>query len=188
MTVSRETQLEQYRALLLRWSESLNLSSARDSDEAGFQSHITDSLSLLPYLPVNLTRLIDLGSGQGFPAIPLGIYTGITIDLVEADRRKAAFLTTTLATLGLAGKVWPIRIESAAIPPACCVTARALAPLSRLIPLARPLLLPGGYCLFLKGPGAAAEITDAEAEQTFTAEIFSTSLPRSNLVRITNVR
>ena len=188
MNVSRETKLATYRSLLLKWSGSLNLSSSRTSDEAGFQSHIEDSLSIIPRLPPALTRLIDLGSGQGFPAIPVAICTGISIDLVEADRRKAAFLTTALATLGLAGTVWPIRIESADVPPAGCVTARALAPISRLITFARPLLQADGCCLFLKGPGVADELADAATTTRFTSEIFPTKSLRSNLVRITNLR
>ena len=150
MSVSRETSFELYRDLLVRWSGALNLSSSGDSDAQGFSRHIEDSLRLVPHLPVGLTRIIDLGSGQGFPAIPIAIRTGITVDLIESDRRKAAFLTTALATLALPGKVVQSRIEVAILPKAACVTARALAPMVRLLALARPFVAPGGCCLFLK--------------------------------------
>jgi 16S rRNA (guanine527-N7)-methyltransferase len=164
------------------------LSSERDSDAPGFQSHIDDSLSLVDRIPPAIDRLIDLGSGQGFPAIPVAIVTGIAIDLIEADRRKAAFLTTALAQLNLPGRVWPARIEVAAVAPSLCITARALAPLPRLLDLAKPLLVPGGTCLFLKGPGVEREILDAARGNTFDSEVFPTPSPRSYLVRITGLR
>ncbi len=186
--VSRETKLSAYRDLLLRWGKSLNLSSGRDSDAGGFQSHIDDSLALADHMPASIDRLIDLGSGQGFPAIPIAIATGVTVDMIEADRRKAAFLTTALATLELSGRVWPTRIESATVLPSLCVTARALAPLPRLLALAKPLLGPGGCCLFLKGPGVAQELDQAAQTNTFEYEIFPTRSPRSHLVRITGLR
>ena len=187
MTVSRETKLRLYRDLIIKWGASLNLSSCRDSDAAGILGHIEDSLTLVDYLPRDLTRLIDLGSGQGFPAVPLAIVTGIAVDLIEADRRKAAFLTATMAALDLKGAVWPVRIERANVPPAMCVSARALAPLSRLLVLAKPFVAPTGTCLFLKGPKANEEVAEAALTQHFTHEIFATQSARSNLVRISNL-
>jgi 16S rRNA (guanine527-N7)-methyltransferase len=174
--------------LLIRWGGSLNLSSGRDSDASGFQSHIDDSLSLAEHLPDTLDRLIDLGSGQGFPAIPVAIVKGIAVDMIEADRRKAAFLTTVLATLGLPGRVWTTRIETAQVPTSLTITARALAPLPRLLALTKPLLAPGGSCWFLKGPGVAQELDDAAKTNTFEFELFQTPSSRSHLVRITGLR
>ncbi len=172
----------------MKWGASLNLSSSRDSDPHGFQAHIDDSLSIVPHLEAGTIRLTDLGSGQGFPAVPVAIETGIAIDLIESDRRKAAFLTTVMASLNLPGRVWTSRIENAKTPRAACITARALAPLEHLLPLATPLLNPGGYCLFLKGPAALDEVTWAAKRQSFDFEIFPTASARSNLVRITNLR
>ena len=166
----------------------MNLSSTFTADAPGFRAHVEDSLSLVGHLQPGLERLIDLGSGQGFPAIPVAIMTGIRIEMIEADRRKAAFLTTALAALNLDGSVIRSRIEDADAAPAACVTARALAPLPKLIELARPFLTPGGYCLFLKGPAAHTEITDAQQGRPFEAMIIPTGSPRSNLVKITGLR
>ena len=187
-TVSRETKLAIYQDLLLRWSNSLNLSSRQDSDPGGFRSHIADSAFMVPHLPPNLSRLVDLGSGQGFPAIPLAILTGIAVDMIEADKRKAAFLITVMAKLNLPGTVLASRIEATSLPKAACVTARALAPISRLLILARPFLEPTGCCLLLKGPNWRREVDEAAPTETFTHEVFPTASARSNLVKITNLR
>ena len=187
MSVSRETRLQTYCDLLVRWSSSLNLSSRADSDQRGFHDHIVNSLMILPHLPPALTRLVDLGSGQGFPAIPLAIMAEVEIDMIEADRRKAAFLNTVLAKLSLAGRVHCGRIEHMRVPPARCVTARALAPLDRLLSsLARPFLQPDGCCLFLKGPGAATEIALATQTMQFQSSIIVGS-DRTHLVKITDL-
>ena len=183
MTVSRETRFAAYVDLLRRWGGTFNLTSKRDAGR--LDHHIRDSLSVVPHLPPTLDRLVDLGSGQGFPAIPIAIETGVAIDMIEADRRKAAFLTTVMAALHLRGTVWPNRIEHAPVPPAICVTARALADLSTLVRLARPFVAPGGYCLFLKGEQAAAELDEALRHGGVSGQILPASAPPSCLVKIT---
>ena len=188
MSVSRETKLNTYLALLQRWGRGLNLTSLKHSSEDHLRSFVADSLALVPHLPDQLERLIDLGSGQGFPAIPIAITTGIAIELIEADKRKAAFLTTAMAHLGLKGNVWPIRIERANLPLARCVTAKALAPVSTLIELARPLLADDGWCLFLKGPAVAEELPPRHGGETFHIDILPTSRASSTIVKVAPVR
>ncbi len=189
MSVSRETErLEAYLRLLHQWSAVINLTSERDEAPEHLREHIETSLSVVPHLPPGLDFLIDLGSGQGFPAIPIAIRTGVPIHLIEAHRRKAAFLTTVMARLGLAGTVWPTRIEQAAVPKSACVTARALAPLAKLLPLARPHLREGGCCLFLKGAEADDEIRVAQSGVSFAVEKLPTANPPSCLVKITGLR
>ena len=120
-----------------------------------------DSLRLLPFIPAGTARAIDLGSGAGLPGLVLAVASGIPFDLVESDRRKAAFLTEAQRVTGAPVAVHCARIEEAAIPPAPLVTARALAPLDRLLDLAAPLLAPGGTGLFLKGARVADELEAA---------------------------
>ena len=185
MSVSRETLLDDYVALLQRWGAALNLTSARQNSATALRSLVDDCLCLLPHLPNGLARMIDLGSGQGFPAIPLAIVTGVAVELVEADRRKAAFLTTAMAQLGLHGRVHTSRIEATKLDSACCVTARALAPMPQLATLAKPFISPGGFGLFLKGQSVAAELAALAGNTQFETVLLPTSRPPSTLVKLT---
>src|SRR5690349_5783342 len=88
--VPRET-LDRFAALLLRWNRTVNLISAKD-EALIWERHIADSLQLVRLMVPRPDRAIDLGSGAGFPGLILAIATGVHFDLVEADKRKAAFL------------------------------------------------------------------------------------------------
>lgn len=175
IAVSRETQerLDSFLRLLGRWGSTLNLVSKADLATGLAARHLRESLSLIEYLPPGISRIVDLGSGGGFPAIPLAISTGLHIDMIEADLRKAAFLENALATLGLPGTVWPDRIETTLAPQAQCVTARALAPLPTLLGYVHRLLSPGGVALLLKGERAEAEIAAARPSWRMNVEIFA---------------
>ena len=152
-------QLDAFTDLLLRWNARINLVADRDA-EAVRTRHIADSLQLLPLLPEGDGPVGDLGSGGGFPGLVLAIVSHRPFHLVESDRRKAAFLTEAAARLGLAHvQVHPVRIEAARLPPLAALTARALAPLSDLLPHAARLLAPGGVALFPKGRTAEDELT-----------------------------
>src|ERR1700722_5537891 len=160
--ISRETSeaLDRFAALLLRWNRTVNLI-ARKDEQRLWERHIADSLQLATLMQPGPGRAIDLGSGAGFPGLVLAIATGVPFDLVEADQRKAAFLREAARQTGAPVRVHPVRIEAAAIAPAPLVTARALAPLPKLLALAAPLLAPGGTCLFPKGANVQAELTEA---------------------------
>lgn len=163
--VSRETHaaLEAFAALLLRWNRTVNLIARGDEAELWVR-HIADSLQLLPLIAPNTNRGIDLGSGAGFPGLVLAIAAGIPFDLIESDQRKAAFLREAARATGAPVTIRPVRAELAKLPPAPLITARALAPLTRLLALAAPFLAPGGTCLFLKGADAESELTAAAAQ------------------------
>jgi 16S rRNA (guanine527-N7)-methyltransferase len=89
-----------YLDLLLKWNRKMNLTALRSPREIIIH-HFLDSLLLLPYLP-ETGNLLDLGSGAGFPGIPLKIARpGLTIDLVEATAKKASFLKEVIRCLGL---------------------------------------------------------------------------------------
>ena len=99
-------------------------------------------------------RAADLATGLVLAAMGVA-----EVHLVEADRRKAQFLREATRRMGLAGvTVHPVRIETLALA-VDAVTARALAPLARLVPMARPLLRAGGRLVLLKGRGVDAELT-----------------------------
>jgi 16S rRNA (guanine527-N7)-methyltransferase len=187
--VSRETRerLSAYVALLLRWQRTINLISPRDTDQV-WTRHIADSLQLVPLIPSDTDRAIDLGSGAGLPGIVLAIVTGIPFDLVEADHRKAAFLREAARLAGIEATVHATRIETAAIAPAPLVTARALAPLVTLLRWAEPLLAPGGVCLFPKGRGAEDELTAAATQwQMHVHRTPSRTDPSAAILRISEI-
>ena len=132
-------------------------------------------------------RAIDLGSGAGFPGLILALATGTPFDLIEADQRKAAFLREAARVTGAPVRVHATRIESAGLAPAPLVTARAVAPLSKLLALAAPLLAPGGQCLFLKGASVQSELTHAAAQWHMHVErIPSRTAPDACILRISN--
>jgi len=112
-------QIDQFLAyldLLLKWNRKMNLTALRTPREIIIH-HFLDSLLLLPYLP-ETGNLLDLGSGAGFPGIPLKIARpDLTIDLVEATAKKASFLKEVIRRLGLSGTaVIPIFLGKSPIP------------------------------------------------------------------------
>ena len=160
--------LRRYADLLLHWNRAINLVSARDIPVL-WTRHIADSLQLAKLWRRPPERAIDLGSGAGFPGLVLAIAFGVPFDLIEQDRGKATFLREAARVTGAPVNVVATKIEAAALPPARLVTARALAPLPRLLAYAAPLLIPDGECLFLKGHGVVSEI--AEAAQTWAMDV-----------------
>jgi 16S rRNA (guanine527-N7)-methyltransferase len=164
-------RLHQFAELLLRWNARLNLIAAGDSGVV-WDRHIADSLQLVKLMPTGIERAIDLGSGGGFPGLVLAIATGVRFDLIESDRRKAAFLRTAVLETGAPAAVHNCRIENASVPAAPLVTARALAPLPRLLPLAARFLTAEGTCLLLKGAKVREELAAAEAAWVMDAVCF----------------
>lgn len=169
--VSRETldRLEGLVALLRRWQRIKNLVAPSTLDHV-WQRHILDSLQLTALAPQAL-HWIDLGSGAGFPGLVVAAAIvgrdGASVHLVEANGRKAAFLRTAALELGLPVTVHAARIEDASqtlAEPFEVVTARALAPLPRLLPLIAPFVAGGAVALLHKGADFAGEVTEARTD------------------------
>lgn len=166
--VSRETlgRLQTYVELLQKWQPTINLVS-RDSLADVWRRHILDSAQLADLIPADRPiTILDMGSGAGFPGLVLAIL-GLdqgrqwAVHLVESDSRKAAFLATVARETGATVTVHNKRLEN--MPPitADVVTARALAPLEKLVDYAVPFLTAEGQALFLKGVGTEDELTVA---------------------------
>jgi 16S rRNA (guanine527-N7)-methyltransferase len=187
--VSRETlaQLETYAALLTRWSTRINLV-GRDTIADLWRRHILDSAQLRPLVPDKARNLIDLGSGAGLPGLILAILGVPCVELVEADSRKSAFLREAARLTGVDVTIRPCRIQAVPPHPVDVVTARACAPLDRLLRLAEPFLAPGSVCLFLKGERVEEELTLARKDWTMTASLCqSRSDPRGVVLRLHQV-
>jgi 16S rRNA (guanine527-N7)-methyltransferase len=186
--MTADARLRTFAELLLRWNAALNLIAPRDADVL-WERHIADSLQLVPLMPPDVARGIDLGTGGGFPGLVLAIATGVPFDLIESDRRKASFLRTVVLETGAPASVHCCRIEDAVVPPAPLVTARALAPLPRLLPLAAPLLTQDGVCLLLKGARAEEELAAAEKDWTMDVQrVPSRTGPGGVVLRIGGLR
>jgi 16S rRNA (guanine527-N7)-methyltransferase len=166
--VSRETldRLHAYEALVRRWNPTVNLI-APGTLEHIWTRHVADSAQLFRYCPDAARHWVDLGSGGGFPGMVIGVLAAelqpeLRVTLVESDRRKAAFLRQAVLKLGVRASVLAERIESLDPLAADVISARALAPLDRLLGLARPHLKPGGLALFPKGARYREELAAAQ--------------------------
>lgn len=165
--VSRETleRLEAYADLLVRWSERVNLV-GRSTLADLWRRHFLDSAQLFPLISTDVRSLVDLGSGAGFPGLVLAILGVRGVELIEADRRKVAFLREAARIANVSVNVRPCRIEAVAPHAVDVVTARACAPLDRLLALGERFIGPTTTCLFLKGVQAVDELTDASKAWT----------------------
>ncbi len=191
--VSRETQarLEILVARLVDWQSRMNLVAASTLPQV-WTRHIADSLQLLELAEGRIW--VDLGSGAGFPGLVLAcalVGTGATVHLVESTGKKAAFLREVVAETGVPAIVHNQRIEEfvrrGEVRPDV-VTARALAPLDRLLGLAEPLLKTGAKALFPKGQDVAAELTQAAKCWTMQVSLLpSRTSADSRILMVTDV-
>jgi 16S rRNA (guanine527-N7)-methyltransferase len=162
--VSRETldRLKIHVDLLHDWSARHNLVSRRSLDDV-WRRHVWDSAQLAAFVPQNTARIVDLGSGPGFPGLVLAalLRDRVSVTLYEATRKKAEFLEHAARAMGLKVKIRNMRIEDEGNRPFDVVTARALAPLDVLLDYSQRFCTLRTVCLLLKGQSVAAELTDA---------------------------
>lgn len=181
-----------YRELLL-WNRRINLVSERSAREIVIR-HFIDSLTPAPWISRPDGLLIDLGSGAGFPGIPLGIVLSeLQLVLVEASRKKTSFLSHIVRTLGLKRvTVVRERIEALIGQQALAgsfdtVLSRAAFKLPELVRMASFFLAPGGRLLAMKGPDCREEQEEAEKILATAGMIQAAgrdvSLPGLNLSR-----
>jgi 16S rRNA (guanine527-N7)-methyltransferase len=173
--VSRETLalLETYVALLADWNQRHNLVSAKSLENV-WHRHVWDSAQLIRFVPNTATSLIDLGSGAGFPGIVLATMLrerpGFRAVLYESIAKKCRFLEEATARLNLNIEVRNARMEEAKREQFDLVTARACAPLAKLLGYARPFQAANTVNLFLKGQSVESELTEARTSWRMTLE------------------
>ncbi|MEL6310930.1 MAG: 16S rRNA (guanine(527)-N(7))-methyltransferase RsmG [Pseudomonadota bacterium] len=166
LDVSRETtdRLDAYVELLLKWNRRINLIGRSTTDDI-WTRHVLDCAQLVEHAPAKPHSWIDLGSGAGLPGIVVAILNpNSAVTLVEADQRKATFLRAATSTLGLSAEIEDRRIEAIPPTPYDIISARALAPLPRLLELAAPFRGDHTRCLFPKGRQVHSELTAARAD------------------------
>lgn len=194
LDVSRETmaRLREYVVLVTAWTKRINLISSGDLALI-WDRHINDSIQLSSAADKPGPRWLDIGSGGGFPGMVLAILHAETRPdarhtLIESDHRKAAFLVAASAKLDLTTTVVTERSEHAEPQMAHVISARAFAPLSRLLTHVDRHMEPDGQAILPKGAGVDAEIAEARKEWTFTASrIDSVTHPAATILRVTEV-
>jgi len=142
---------------MLRWNRSIRLTAITDPLEVAVK-HVADSLLLLRFAPFP-GRLLDFGSGAGYPGIPLALYLpGTRVTVLEASVKKCAFLSRARGMLRLSNvDVVQARAEerkTLSLSPQDHIVTRATASAREVIPLLSPYLADGGRFLFMMGPGA----------------------------------
>lgn len=185
--VSRETveKLVTYADMLKRWQKTINLVAPSTVGQV-WHRHFADSAQAYfvsrapPASALGVHTNLDIGSGAGFPGLVIAILAaeqgGSRHTLVESDSRKAAFLREVARETGVAVDILCKRIEipetRAKVGEVNCVTARALAPLPRLLELAYPYFGPDTAGVFLKGREVRAEVEEAQAAWSFGYELI----------------
>ena len=178
--VSRETwdKLVHYADLLVKWQASINLVSASTLPVL-WERHILDSAQIIPFLPEKdePLKIMDMGSGGGFPALVLAILTSHDIHCVESDSRKSAFLRTVAREVNVPVSVHVSRVENLPFMACDVITARALAPLQKLLELSGKQHHADLKCIFLKGRNAAREKQDLKGfdQLLITSHVSMTS-------------
>jgi 16S rRNA (guanine527-N7)-methyltransferase len=195
VAVSRETEarLDRFVEVLTAWQQHTNLIAA-STESTLWTRHIADSLQLIALEPQGRIW-VDLGSGGGFPglviACALADKPDAQVHLVESSTKKAAFLREAAQASGAPAIVHAVRIEDFAdnAPRSIdVVTARALAPLAKLLTAAYPLLKRGAVGLFPKGQDVAAELTEAAKCWNIQAALApSLTNPTSRIVIVRRV-
>lgn len=158
-----------YMELLLEWNEKMNLTAITEEKEVVLK-HFADCLSLVPYLDIKEdTKIIDVGTGAGFPGIPVKImYPNTSMTLLDSLQKRIGFLYEVIKAIDLTNiECVHSRAEDGGVNPLYreqydyCVS-RAVANLSVLLEYSMPFIKVGGILAALKGPEIAEEVISAK--------------------------
>lgn len=188
--VSHETisRLSAYEKLLIEWNEKINLIAPSTVPQI-WTRHFMDSYQLFDLIADKDAVLADIGSGAGFPGLVLACAGMKNIHLIESIGKKANFLREVAKELDLPVTVHNDRAEKIKGLNADIVTARAVASLRDLLPLAHKLAKPGGTMLFLKGKTAPEELTESGRYWIFNIDNkVSLSDPSGVILTIKNLK
>ena len=174
---AQRTRMAAHLELIAKWNRVHNLTAVRETDQM-VALHLLDSLSLAPHLG-NARTLLDVGSGPGFPGIPLAIARpDLEVTLLDSSNKKCVFLEQARTELGLTNvKVACERVEQWRVAaPFDLVVSRAFAELSDFVTQARHLVAPGGKLLAMKGVYPFEEIARVPASHR-VAQVIELAVP-----------
>ena len=163
LTPAQQEQFLEYYRLLIEWNEKMNLTAITEAADV-FQKHFADSLAAAPYVKQG-AALIDVGTGAGFPGVPLLILRpDLKVTLLDSLQKRLRFLEEVCSRLGLSARLVHARAEDAGRDSGLrgtfdCAVSRAVAPLPVLLELVTPFLKVGGLALCYKGPGLSEELS-----------------------------
>ncbi|RED18340.1 16S rRNA (guanine(527)-N(7))-methyltransferase RsmG [Pontivivens insulae] len=172
LNVSRETseRLEIYLAELKRWNPKINLVSKSTLEDAA-QRHFEDSLQILRFAPDDWQKWVDIGSGGGFPGLVVAAACPeADVHLIESDMRKCLFMRTVARLMSVNVTVHNERSEQLAPQAADIISARAFAPLVKLLDHAERHGVAHTTCILPKGQNAMQELTDARKRWKLSVE------------------
>ncbi|OSQ50159.1 16S rRNA (guanine(527)-N(7))-methyltransferase RsmG [Thalassospira alkalitolerans] len=190
LNVSRETLgcLGLYADLVVKWQPRINIVGASTADDV-WTRHLQDSAQLWPYLKdiASSGKIVDFGSGAGFPGIVLAVLGANDVILMESNTKKTIFLAEAARVCGVLGQteIARERIEAGVPRNADVITARAFAPLPKLLELGQRHLKSGGHYVLLKGRAFEDELAEARAAGwTFTVTTHASLVDPEGVVMI----
>jgi 16S rRNA (guanine527-N7)-methyltransferase len=168
LPVSRETfvRLQAYHDLLLKWQTRVNLISP-DTVSTAWERHFLDSLQLLNHIENTNKKIIDLGSGAGFPGMAIAIAGANNVHLVESDGKKIQFLKEVARITNTSITIHHSRIEDKPTSDADIIISRACSPLDKLLSHSSHYVSHETICLFHKGKNYSKELEEAKAHWNF---------------------
>jgi 16S rRNA methyltransferase GidB len=182
--------LEKYYDRVMEVNKVMNLTSIVDEREFIIK-HICDSVSPLLFMDINGLKCIDIGTGAGFPGIPLKVMVPDTeMDYMESIKKKARFVKETIEILGIDGTVYDKRAEESGHDPSLresydVVFSRAVSSLNVLLEYSVPLLKVGGRMVAYKGPSPEEEIDSAAGALNILSarveSVYKYNLPESGI-------
>jgi 16S rRNA (guanine527-N7)-methyltransferase len=181
LTAQQKAALLDFLALLGKWNKTYNLTAIHEPERM-LTHHILDSLALAPY--VQAGALLDVGSGAGFPGIPLAIVRpDLPVTVMDASQKKCGFMQQAVIELKLANvSVVHGRVEAyQASQSFMQIVSRAFSDLSEFVRLSAHLLAPGGVWLAMKGVRPLPEINQLKAARV--VRVLSLQVPGLNAER-----
>lgn len=183
---------EHYARLLVEWNQKMNLTAIID-EEGIITKHFVDSLSIVPFLDEKDKTLIDVGTGAGFPGIPIKIVRNIKITLLDSLEKRTKFLKEVCSSINLKnisqvhGRAEDFGVDKKYREQFDVATARAVANLPVLLEYCLPFVKVGGKFIAMKGPDAVEELKESKNAIELLGgqleDVKSFNLPNSDMER-----
>ena len=193
--VSRETldNFKRYSQLLAEWQKKINLIGPATTENI-WHRHFYDSAQLLPLIKKSGTgglgrKIMDMGSGAGFPGLVLALMGENSVYLAEPSAKRCAFLRQVMRETGAGAEILQAKVKDIETFPVDIVTARALAPIATLIEWGLPYLREDGEFWLLKGSRVEEELTLAKKNWNMKTEIFPSKTGNGGkILKLSNIR